>query len=113
MTLPNHPFAEDFAFFLVYAAVVFSVYGDSYYTAKGIYKGFKEGNPINRWLFAKIGQALTGFLEGVLITGTGAIMSTYSMPAAFVYFGGIAALESWMIVRNRKLLGYTKPYFLF
>jgi len=82
------------------------ILGDCYYTGIGLSKGLTEGTEWNRWLFGKIGQALTTFLEGAAITLVGGVMAMYSMPAAFIYWGGIAVLETWMVIRNRKLLGY-------
>jgi len=35
--------------------MVVAILGDCWYTGIGLSKGFKEGNPINRWLFGKIG----------------------------------------------------------
>lgn len=111
---PNQPgFAESFTLFLLYAYMVIAILGDCYYTSIGLAKGFKEANPINRWLFGKIGQALTCFVEGAAVTFTGGFIMSASMPAAFVYWGVIAALETFMVYRNRKLLGYKKPLFLF
>jgi uncharacterized membrane protein len=93
--------------------MIIAILGDCYYTGIGLAKGFKEANPINRWLFGKIGQALTCFLEAAVITIVGGVIMSFSMPATFVYWGAIAALETFMVYRNRKLLGYKKPLFLF
>jgi hypothetical protein len=114
---PNQPgFGATFAVFLIYAYMIIAILGDCYYTGIGLAKGFKEANPINRWLFGKIGQALTCFVEGVAITITGGVimsLSGKSMWQTGVYWGAIAVVETIMVYRNRKLLGYKKPLFLF
>ena len=114
---PNQPgFGESFTLFLLYAYMVIAILGDCWYTGIGLAKGFKEANPINRWLFSKIGQALTCFLEAAAITITGGVIMSLEgkdMPWTFAYWGAIAALETFMVYRNRKLLGYKKPLFLF
>ena len=120
MTLPSDPrlwpnqpgFWETLSLVVLYAYMVVAILGDCWYTGIGLSKGFKEGNPINRWLFGKIGQALTTFLEAAAITFTGGFIAMQSMTWAFAYWGGIAVLESIMVFRNRKLLGL-KPFFFF
>jgi hypothetical protein len=103
---PNQPgFWESLAFFLLYAYTMVASLGDCYYTGEGLAKGLKEGNPLNHWLFGKIGQAGTTFLELAAVTFISGIIAFYSMPAAFIYLGAIAVTETFMVYRNRKLLG--------
>jgi hypothetical protein len=52
-----------------------------------------------------LGQALTCFVEAAAITVVGGVFMAYSMPLAYGYWGLIAALETWMVYRNRKILG--------
>src|SRR5208337_2894345 len=103
---PNQPgFWESLSLFILYVYMLVAILGDTYYTGIGLAKGFKEKNPINRWLFPRLGQALTCFVEAAAITLVGGICIAYSMPLAFGYWGLIAALETWMVYRNRKQLG--------
>jgi hypothetical protein len=105
-TWPNQPgFWESLGIFVLYAYMLVAILGDTYYTGVGLAKGLKEMNPINRWLFPKLGQALTCFVEAAAITVVGGVFMAYSMPLAYGYWGLIAALEIWMVYRNRKILG--------
>lgn len=114
INLPQGPgFKESLAFLLLYAYLLAACLGDVYYTSIGLSKGGREGNPINRWLFAKLGQAVTAFLEIAAVTFTGVFIASQSMPLAFGYFAGLAVLETSMVYRNRKFLGYKKPLFFF
>ena len=87
------------------AAIVASLF-DCYYTGLGIAKGLKEANPINAWLFAKIGQALTAFLEIAAVIWTAGLIGGFvSMKGGIAYALGIAGLETYMAIRGKKLLG--------
>ncbi len=111
---PNQPgFGESLSLFILYAYMLVVILGDCWYTGIGISKGFTEGNPLNHWLFPKWGQAFTTWAEAAAVTVVGGVWMAIGMPEAFIFWGGIAALETWMIYRNRKLLGYKKPGFLF
>jgi|SRR5208283_5706050 len=112
-TLPNDPrlwpnqpgFWESLGLFLVYIYAVVAVLGDCWYTGEGIAKGDTEMSPWNRWLFKKIGQALTCFLEGAFVTFAGGAFAYYSMPTAYIFWGAVAIGETVMVIRNRKILG--------
>ena len=91
MILPNPGFWESLSLFILYICMVVAVLGDCYYTGIGLSKGLTEGNPLNRWLFGKIGQALTCFLEAAFVTFAGGGIAVYSMPAAFIF----CPLKSW------------------
>ena len=105
MILPNPGFWESLSLFILYICMVVAVLGDCYYTGIGLSKGLTEGNPLNRWLFGKIGQALTCLLEAAFVTFAGGGIAVYSMPAAFIFWGIVAVGETWMVIRNRRLLG--------
>ncbi len=77
---------------------------DAYYTKQGLAKGLKESNPVNAFLFPKIGMELTTFLEGAAFIATALILSTFSGLGAIAYAGFITALETYMAIRNKKLL---------
>lgn len=103
---PNQPgFWESLGLFLLYAYTMVAVLGDTYYTGVGISKGDTEMSPWNRWLFGKIGQAFTCFLEAAFVTFAGGAFAYFSMPAAFIFWGAVAIGETVMVIRNRKLLG--------
>jgi hypothetical protein len=86
------------------ATSLLTLLGDGYTTMIGLQHGFVEGNPLAKWLFKKIGQSFTLFLEGtVLLFAIGAI-SNYDLNAAYVFAGILTAGEAAMCVRNYKLL---------
>lgn len=99
--------AQVALFFLAAYAIVASL-GDSWTTALGLSGGMEEMNPINKFLFAKIGQPLTTFLEIVAIIITSMLMSMESPTGSFIYLGVIAALETSMVIRNYLLLKKAK-----
>lgn len=82
--------------------------GDAYLTNIGISKGFKEGNPLNAWLFKKIGFSLTCFIEGASFLIGGAAMTSEGAGPAALFFGIIAAGELVMVVRNYLMLKKAK-----
>ena len=77
---------------------------DAYYTSLGLSKGLKEMNPINAYLFLKIGVALTTFIEVAAFIFVSVGMSVVSPMFSFIYAGAITALETYMAIRNKKLL---------
>ena len=91
-------------FFLLYAFGALAILGDVYTTMQGLKKGLKEANPLNRWLFSKLGISLTGFLEGLAYTGIGLVFASYSWAAGAAYCGLVGAVEAWQYFRNKKLL---------
>jgi hypothetical protein len=81
---------------------------DVYYTQSGMQLGLVEANPLNRFLFKKIGQGLTAFLEiGAFLFGT-AILSVKSPAGAFVTAGTVTVSETIMAIRNYKLVQKAK-----
>lgn len=111
-TLPADPrqwgdtaFWPAFTFFLLWAWALVAILGDSYYTGIGLAKGFVEGNPISRWLFKKVGMALTTFIGAVVVMIIGTIFSTQGYVYGDLFLAIVAAAETYMVYRNRKLLG--------
>jgi hypothetical protein len=99
------PLLPTLFLFILYGLTMGACLGDCYYTGIGLSKGLVEGNPLNRWLFKKIGQALTTFIEMVAVTFIGGFIAAKSCPAAATFWGIIAVTETVMVIRNRKLLG--------
>jgi len=94
--------------FALSASSLLAFLGDGYTTMIGLQHGFKEGNPIARWLFKKIGQSGTLFVESVaLLFAIGAI-SNYDLNAAYAFAGIITAGEAVMFIRNYRLLKKAK-----
>jgi hypothetical protein len=94
---------QIFLFFLIAAGIVACV-GDYITTVKGLAKGFIELNPINRWLFSKIGQPLTAFIEIAMFVASTLFISVYSGTGSMVYAAGICALETFNTIRNYKAI---------
>ncbi len=86
------------------ASSLLTLLGDGYTTMIALQHGFVEGNPIAKWLFKKIGQQATLFVEGVgLLFAIGAI-SNYDLNMAYMFAGIMTAGEGYMCVRNYRLL---------
>jgi hypothetical protein len=80
-----------------------TVLGDAYTTMIGLEHGFVEGNPVMKFLFAKIGQSLSAFLSAVAVLGVGAVIAAHNLNAGYVYFGVVSVGEG-----VRTLLNYLK-----
>jgi len=98
----------QFLFFALMGYTAIAAVVDAYYTQVGMLLGFTEANPINKFLFSKIGQPLTAFLEigGFLVLNS--IFSVYSAAGSFVVAGAIAGTETFMAIRNYKLVAAAK-----
>lgn len=82
---------------------------DAYTTMIGLNNGrFSEGNPINRFLFKKIGLPLTVFLFGSAMLWFGGYLTNYGVAKADTFFGIIAGVEALVALRNYKLLKAAK-----
>lgn len=90
-----------------FAALV-AIIGDYYTSMIGMQHGFVEGNPINRWLFSKISQPLTVFLEAAGICWAGAFLTDYGAHVAEIFFGGVAIAEGIRALLNYKKLKAAK-----
>ena len=82
--------------------------GDGYTTSVGLANGLTEGNPVSRWLFKKIGQSLTLFIEAVALLFSIGAISNYDLNASYVFAGIITAGEAAMCVRNYLTLKKAK-----
>jgi hypothetical protein len=96
---------QQFILFFLAGTMTVSSLADFYYTTLGIDRGFKEGNPIFRFLSAHMSRALAWFIV------TGASLATSLLVAKFVgiwygigYGVTITALEAFNAIRNRKLV---------
>ncbi len=87
-----------------YAWAVLAVIGDFITTAKGLARGFVEANPIDRWLFKKIGQSLTCFIEGTAMTITAAAIGYKSLGASMLFLGIVAGFETFQTIKNYRKL---------
>ena len=83
---------------------VLATLGDFYTTMIALQHGFTEMNPLNRWLFKKIGQQWTAFIEIVFALFLAGAISNYSLSAGYVFVGGLCAIEIAMCIRSYFLL---------
>lgn len=81
------------AFTLTYMA-------DAYLTSVGLANGYTEGNPLNAWLFKKIGQSLTIFIEAAAVLIGGAALTNYGAHVTELFFGGLAIGEGIVAFQN-------------
>jgi hypothetical protein len=102
--IDNMTDGQQLALFILVGASLAAGLADYVTTAIGLGKGFKEINPINKFLFAKIGQPLTAFIELALMIFTPMLLSTFSPVAGFVSAIGFLALESFNAIRNYRLI---------
>jgi hypothetical protein len=95
-----------FILFLLMSCGVVAIVADGITTMKGLgaNKGFIEGNPIARWMFAKIGESLTVWLGGVLYLLAGLIIGTNNWAAGMVYCGLVTAAETYFAIHNYLLM---------
>ena len=96
---------QSLIMFILSGGVLATGLGDYITTAIGLGKGMVEVNPINKFLFSKIGQPLTAFFEIALGIFTPIIIAQQAGFAyGAVYAAGLIALEATMTIRNAKLL---------
>ena len=93
---------------VVIAAATVAGVGDAYTTQLGFDAGLTEGNPVAKWLQAKLGLALSTFLVLALFIFSAGVMSVYQPPLAMIYAAGILALETTMVIRNSILIKQRK-----
>jgi hypothetical protein len=94
----------DILYFLLTGLALFAIVADYITTIKAMDKGGYEGNPINRWLFKKIGPAFTTFIEAVFfLIVSAALFQAAGIGYSAGYSGFIASLESYMAIRNYLL----------
>lgn len=98
----------SFVFFLVFAFAAIAILGDFYTTQRGLEAGMTEMNPLNRWLFKKIGLPFTAWLEGIAFVGTALAFVSYSENAATAYCTIVGAWEAYMYFRNKGILNKAK-----
>jgi uncharacterized protein DUF5658 len=94
----------DLAFFLLYIAAVLAFMSDAILTIKGLDRGFKEANPLIRFLFSKMDKALAIFLSGLAITGLAALVNYLNEGASLLFLGIVAVGEGIQAVKNYRLL---------
>jgi hypothetical protein len=102
--IDNMTDAQQLALFILVGASLIAGLADYVTTAIGLGKGGQEMNPINRFLFKKIGQPLTAFIELTLMIFCPILLSTASPVAGFVTAAGFLALESFNAIRNYRLI---------
>lgn len=95
-------------FFILCVYGMVAITGDFYTTMLGLDKGLGELNPINRWLFKKIGLQMTAWLEGVGYVFLSLLLANYSLGAASMYCGVLGAFETWMYIRNKNIISKLK-----
>jgi hypothetical protein len=100
---------QQFYLFLVIGWFILAYLADVYTTETGLAHGFKEGNPLTRWLFSKIGPSATAFLvAGAVLLGVS--ISSVWAGAYSTYFGAvlagsetIVALRNFILLKNAKI----------
>jgi len=96
---------QDLIIFLMSAGVLAASLGDYITTTIGLGKGLVEANPINKFLFSKIGQAGTAFIEIAAAIMMPVILGQYlGFGYGAAYAAGIIGLETYMTIRNYKLI---------
>lgn len=100
------PFWPWFYTFLLLAYGTAACIGDIVTTMIGLgaNKGFKEGNPIARWMFSKFGESLTGWMTTVAYIFLGLFFVTKNYAAGMMYIGAVAASETFFTIKNYLLL---------
>lgn len=70
----------------------------------GANKGFVESNPVMRWLFSKVGQSLACWISAVAYAFVAAFIASKVWGAGMLFAGGVAASETYMVIKNYLLL---------
>lgn len=104
-TIPtNLTAAQAWVLFGLMGAAVVAVILDYISTVKGLAAGLKEGNPLMRWLFTKIGQPASAFVSVVVVLAVALPLSTWHAYPDMMFCGAVAGTEFLMFYRNSKLL---------
>jgi len=85
---------------LLSLVTLLAILADGYTTSVALKNGFVEQNPIARWLFKKIGQPLTLFLDGVAILFLAGLFSNYTLKGAYTFLGVVGGAEIFFATRN-------------
>lgn len=94
--------------FILVGAFILAYLADTYTTMIGLQHGFKEWNPLSRFLIGKLGISLNAFLTGsVVIFGVG-LSSKWIGADSLILAGGLAAGEAVMALRNYLMLRKAK-----
>lgn len=99
---------QQFWLFAVIGWFILAYLADVYTTETGLAHGFKEVNPLTRFLFSKLGPSATAFLvAGAVLLGV-SISSVWAGTYS-TYFGAVlAGSETVVAVRNYILLKKAK-----
>lgn len=103
--------ASDFqigVFAVLVLVTLAALIGDYYTTMVGLQHGGSEGNPVARWLFAKLasksdpsqGQTLTAWLSCILVLFLAALISNYNLKASYFYLALVGGAEAIQVTRN-------------
>jgi Domain of unknown function (DUF5658) len=87
---------------------ILTILADGYTTTVALAHGFKEGNPIMRWLFGKVGQALAIFISVSLVLFAGGLISGLGLNYGYLYFGIVSAGEAVRALLNYRTLKAAK-----
>ena|ERR1700741_967502 len=90
-------------FFALVCFMIAVAVGDFVTTAIGMSKGDTEMNPFNRFLFGKIGQPFTAFIEIALAIGI-AMVGSMNPTFGWTVAGAVSAVETFNVIRNYLLL---------
>jgi hypothetical protein len=100
--------AQTFGAFGCAAAFLAAYFADRYTTMIGLANKMVEGNPLMRWLIAKMGFSLSAFVVGGAILIGGAAMTNASVYAADAFWGILAVGEGIRALLNYKKLKAAK-----
>jgi hypothetical protein len=93
-------------FFLLVGYGIAACIGDCITTMIGLgaKKGFVEGNPIARWMFAKVGESLTGWIGAVVYALLACVFANLNYRAGVFFAAAVAASETFFTIKNYRLL---------
>lgn len=94
---------QSLVLFILIGTGIVACIADYITTVKGLAEGFKEANPINKFLFSKLGQPLTAFLEIAAFISVATLMAASSVEAAIGFAAAITVEEAIMAIRNARL----------
>jgi len=96
--------SSSLIFFILTAYAIIACLGDTYTTETGFAKGYGEGNPVARFLQKKLGVSLSAFVTISAFIATATLAFKLKPIAGIIYAAAIAALETYMTIRNYKLV---------